>query len=163
VAADLYFRGINVNGATTISRDDFEAFARATLTKGKSCAVKLMFRAFDQDRSGALGAEAIQLVGKYLGLNLTDEEITGEIKRFTGDRNSRLSYAQLAAMLVCEYLPDDADPYDGTNPPKDEEPLPEPGLESAPAQAIPSAAPRLTAKHESAAAASGRSLCCLLL
>jgi Ca2+-binding EF-hand superfamily protein len=140
-AADLYFRGIDVNGDKTVSKEEFEAFVRAALTKDTDYSLKLVFRAFDQDRSNALDGKEVQQVAQYVGRKLSEQDVRAGIERITGDPNGSLNYAQVVQLITGKEVPADTDPYEGTNPKKDEEPLPPPPEPEPEPEAEPAPAP----------------------
>jgi Ca2+-binding EF-hand superfamily protein len=167
--ADLYFNGIDINGDGSVSREEFKAFVVAALNKDHDYTVKLIFRAFDKDRSQKLSASEVQSVAKYVGQELSDEDVAGGIERITGDRNGSLSYAQIVKLLLDKEVPEEADPYDGKLKPK---PAPAPAepapaaAEVPPPPADPAAAPPAAAKPPPDAAKTDgveKSKCCLLL
>jgi Ca2+-binding EF-hand superfamily protein len=106
-SADIYFRGIDVNGDKSLSREEFEAFVSAALTKDTNYTLKLVFRAFDRDRSSALDAKEVQQVGLYVGRKLTDDQVRQAIERITGDANGSLNYAQVVKLITGKDVPAD--------------------------------------------------------
>jgi Ca2+-binding EF-hand superfamily protein len=112
-AADIYFRGIDIDNSQEISRDEFKQFVTAALAKDRTYTVKLIFRAFDKDRNRKLSAREIKEIGQFVEKPLTDDEIRAAIKAHTGNETGSLTFPQIAEMLTGEKVPDDADPYDG--------------------------------------------------
>jgi Ca2+-binding EF-hand superfamily protein len=111
--ADLYFRGIDVDDSKSISKAEFEDFVRAIVSKNQVYPVKLLFRAFDADRSVTLDAKEVKAMSKYTGKELTDEEIAAALERMTGRRNGPLTYPQVVKILTGKNIDTKADPYDG--------------------------------------------------
>jgi Ca2+-binding EF-hand superfamily protein len=111
--AQLYFNGIDIDGSKAVSRDEFKAFVKAALTGDKVYTLKLVFRAFDKDRSRALDAKEVKEVGKYVGANLTDDEVEAGLLKLTGKKNGALNYAQVVKLLTNQDIDAATDPYDG--------------------------------------------------
>jgi Ca2+-binding EF-hand superfamily protein len=111
--AQLYFDGIDIDGSKEVSRDEFKAFVVAALKGDKVYTLKLVFRAFDKDRSKALDAKEVKSVGKYVGAELTDDEIEAGMVKLTGKKNGALNYAQLVKLLTGQDIDANTDPYDG--------------------------------------------------
>jgi Ca2+-binding EF-hand superfamily protein len=111
--AKLYFNGIDIDNSQAVSRDEFKAFVKAALTGDKVYTLKLVFRAFDKDRSRALDAAEVKEVGKYVGANLSDEEIAAGMLKLTGKKDGSLNYSQVVKLLTGQDISADTDPYDG--------------------------------------------------
>jgi Ca2+-binding EF-hand superfamily protein len=111
--AQLYFNGIDIDGSKEVSRDEFKDFVVAALNGDKVYTLKLVFRAFDKDRSRALDATEVKHIGKYVGADLTDEELAAGILKLTGKKNGALSYAQVVKLLTGQDIDAATDPYDG--------------------------------------------------
>jgi Ca2+-binding EF-hand superfamily protein len=112
-AAQLYFNGIDIDNSKEVSRDEIKAFIVAALTADKVYILKLVFRAFDKDRSRALDAKEIKAVGKYVGNELTDEQIEAALVKHTGKKKGSLNYAQVVKLLTGNDIDAETDPYDG--------------------------------------------------
>jgi Ca2+-binding EF-hand superfamily protein len=173
-AAEIYRRGIDLDGNGKVSRDEFKAFVVAALTKDQDYTLKLVFRAFDKDRSRTLDASEIKEIGRYVGRNLSDEEVSRALQERTGDPNGQLNFAQVVKLLLNKDIADDTDPYEGKNPPPGpEDDLPEspeapaedaPKSESPAGQAGAAATPSGSGGQAAAQDANaGKSSCCLLL
>jgi Ca2+-binding EF-hand superfamily protein len=111
--AQRYFDGIDIDGSKTISKEEFKAFLVATLTTDTDYTIKLVFRAFDTDRSRNLDANEIKQIGDYIGRPMTDEEVTTAIERIAGKKNAKLTYAQIVKLLTNKDIDPNTDPYDG--------------------------------------------------
>jgi Ca2+-binding EF-hand superfamily protein len=111
--AQLYFNGIDIDGSKQVSRDEFKDFVVAALKGDKVYTLKLIFRAFDKDRSRALDASEVKAVGKYVGAELTDDEIEAGMVRLTGEKKGALNYAQIVKLLTNQDIDAATDPYDG--------------------------------------------------
>jgi Ca2+-binding EF-hand superfamily protein len=112
-AAQLYFDGIDIDGSKEVSRDEFKAFVVAALKGDKVYTLKLVFRAFDKDRSRALDAKEVKAVGKYVGADLTDDEVEAGLLKLTGKKTGALNYAQVVKLLTGQDIDAATDPYDG--------------------------------------------------
>jgi Ca2+-binding EF-hand superfamily protein len=111
--AQVYFDGIDIDGSKQIGRDEFKAFVVAALTKDTNYTLKLVFRAFDKDRSRELDAKEIKEVGRYVGRELTDEEIETGIQRVGGKKGGKLKYSQVVKLITNKEVDPNTDPYDG--------------------------------------------------
>lgn len=110
---ELYFHGLDVCNNNTVSRDEFESFVKACLTRDPEYTFKLGFRGFDKNRSRTLGVSEILALAKYTGSELTEEEARLCLKRTTGKEDGEMTYAMLVKILTGKEVADDADPYDG--------------------------------------------------
>jgi Ca2+-binding EF-hand superfamily protein len=108
-----YFDGIDIDNSKAVGGDEFTAFVVAALSGDKNYTLKLIFRAFDKDRSRALDAAEVKAVGKYAGTELSDEEIQAGIEKITGKKDGTLSYAQVVKLLTGTEIDPTTDPYDG--------------------------------------------------
>jgi Ca2+-binding EF-hand superfamily protein len=111
--AHLYFDGIDIDNSKSVSRDEFKDFVVAALKGDKVYTLKLVFRAFDKDRSQALDVAEVKAIGKYVGSQLTDQEVEAGMVRLTGKKNGVLSYAQVVKLLTGQDIEPTTDPYDG--------------------------------------------------
>jgi Ca2+-binding EF-hand superfamily protein len=75
--------------------------------------LKLIFRAFDKDRSRSLSADEIKQIGQYTGNPKTDAEVKQAILKHTGKGDGQLTFAQATRLLTGATIPADADPYEG--------------------------------------------------
>jgi Ca2+-binding EF-hand superfamily protein len=141
--AKRYFRGIDVDGSGTVSRDEFLAFVKAALTKDKVYTLKLVFRSFDQNRNGILEPAEIKEIGRYVGTELDEQQIEDKIQEVAGESATGLTFKQVAKVLLGVDIPD-TEPVDE----KSEQIAPE-------AEAAPAAAPKPEEQKKSG--------CCLLL
>jgi Ca2+-binding EF-hand superfamily protein len=116
--AGLYFRGIDIDDSRSVSREEFERFARAILSKDEDYTLRMAFRAFDRDRSRTLSWEEVRDIGKCAGRQLMEEAIVAEIERITGKKTGALTYAQTVKLCMGRDIPPDTDPYEGQLPSK---------------------------------------------
>jgi Ca2+-binding EF-hand superfamily protein len=108
--AQMYFKGIDMDGRKTITRGEFKDFINAALNGDKVYMVKLLFRAFDEDRNRALGKCQLKSMSKYFGKELRDAEIDHLLKEMKG---GPLNFAQVVKVLTGEPIDPITDPYDG--------------------------------------------------
>jgi Ca2+-binding EF-hand superfamily protein len=111
-AAELYFNGIDVDGNKVVSKGEFQAFAKAALTKDTTYTLKLVFRAFDKNRNGSLEAAEIKQIGRYVGKELEDQEVQDGIAKLAPGKTG-LNFAQVVKLLTDADIAGDTDPYDG--------------------------------------------------
>jgi Ca2+-binding EF-hand superfamily protein len=111
--AQLYFDGIDIDASKAVSRNEFKEFVTAALKGDKVYTLKLVFRAFDKDRSRALDKKEVKAISKYVGNELTDEEVETGLIKITGKRDSTLTYAQVVKLLTGQEIDAATDPYDG--------------------------------------------------
>jgi Ca2+-binding EF-hand superfamily protein len=111
--AELYFRGIDIDGSNEVSREEFEDFVKGVLRKDPKYIIKLIFRAFDKDRSSTLQLGEIKEIGEFVGHPLDDATVKAKIKEITGKEGSALTFAQVVKLLTGETIKEDTDPYDG--------------------------------------------------
>jgi Ca2+-binding EF-hand superfamily protein len=112
-AAEMYFKGMDVENNKTVKREEFEVFVKAVLERNHNYAIKMMFRAFDNNSCGFLGREEIKQMAKYAGRELSNEEVSSALKKTTGDENGSLTYAQVVKLMTGEDIDPKSDPYDG--------------------------------------------------
>jgi Ca2+-binding EF-hand superfamily protein len=110
---ELYFQGIDINGNGTVSRDDFREFVVAALRDNKQFFIKLLFRAFDTNRSRSLSINSIKQIGQYSQSPRTNAEVKQAIVTHTGKEDGKLTFPQVIQLLTGETIQDDIDPYDG--------------------------------------------------
>lgn len=110
---EVYFHGLAVCNNNAVSRDEFESFIKAALTKDPEYTLKLGFRGFDKNRSRTLGVSEILALTKYVGHMLTEEEARLCLKRATGKEDGEMTYAMLVKAITGKEVADNADPYDG--------------------------------------------------
>jgi Ca2+-binding EF-hand superfamily protein len=111
--AQIYFNGIDIDGNKSVSRDEFKDFVSAALKGDKVYSLKLVFRAFDKDRSRALDGKEVKAIGKYVGTELTDDEVEAGLIKLTGKKDGTLNYAQVVKLLTGQDIDAATDPYDG--------------------------------------------------
>jgi len=166
-AAELYFNGIDINGDKSVAKDEFKAFAVAALNRDQEYTLKLVFRAFDKDRSNSLEAAEVKSIGRYVGRELSDEEVAAGIERYAGAGQTSLNFAQVVNLLLNVEIPPDTDPYEGKL--KKTQAAASAAAATAASTAASTAAAASTdaaaaAKDNAAAAATEeKSKCCLLL
>lgn len=111
--AEVYFHGLDVCRNNAVSRDEFEDFVKACLTRDPEYTFKLTFRGFDKNRAGTLGVSEVIALAKYSGGEVTEEQARRYMKQVTGKEDGRLTYAMVVKMIADKEVAGDADPYDG--------------------------------------------------
>jgi Ca2+-binding EF-hand superfamily protein len=111
--AEIYFHGIDIDDSKEIDRAEFKEFVIASLKGDRIYALKMVFRAFDRDRSRTLDADEIKLIAKQTGATMDDADIDKGMLKMTGKKNGTLKYAQVVKLLTGQDVPADSDPYDG--------------------------------------------------
>jgi Ca2+-binding EF-hand superfamily protein len=84
--------------ATTIGKDEFKVFVVAALRKDTESPPKLVFQAFDTDRSRGIDVKERKSINS--GIEATIEQITGT-------KAKKLNYAQVVKLLSGKNIEDD--------------------------------------------------------
>lgn len=98
--AEMYFRGIDANNSGVVTRQEFTKFVTATLNKDEDYMIKLAFRSFDKDQSQNLNCAEVKAIAKYVGREMTDDEVEAAMEKFTGSKKGSLNYAQVYKMIT---------------------------------------------------------------
>lgn len=104
--AEMYFRGINISNNGRISRQEFSNFIKAVIKNDEDFLIKSAFRSFDKDQSQNLNCKEVKAITKYVGRDMTDEEIEAAMEKITGDKKGSLTYAQIYKMITGRDLDD---------------------------------------------------------
>lgn len=99
-SAEMYFRGIDINDNNVITRKEFSDFVTASLTNDEDYMIQLAFRSFDKDQSKNLNCAEVKAITKYVGRDMTDEEIESAMQSYTGSKKGSLTYAQIYKMIT---------------------------------------------------------------
>lgn len=99
-SAEMYFRGINVNNTGKISRQEFSNFVTAVLKNDQDFLIKSAFRSFDKDQSQNLNCEEVKAITKYVGRDMSDDEIAAAMEKITGSKKGCLTYEQVYKMIT---------------------------------------------------------------
>lgn len=111
--AEMYFTGIDIDNSGQVSRDEYEEFVQANLDQDETYLIKMAFRSFDKDRSNSLDSSEIKAISRYIGREMTDDQISAAMQSYTGKKSGTLSFAQIVKMITGKDIPEDTDPYDG--------------------------------------------------
>lgn len=111
--AEMYFKGIDIDNSGTVSRQEFSDFVTAALNKDQNYIIKMAFRSFDTDRSKNLDSKEVKAIAKYVGRDMTDDEVSKAMESITGKKKGKLTYAQVVKMITGKEIDAKTDPYDG--------------------------------------------------
>ena len=114
--SDVMFRGIDIDGNECVTKEEFMAMVKAIVNKDEVYTYKLIFRAFDKDRSNALDVKEVMAIVKYCGKECTEEQAQEAMKKATGKAKGKMDFATLYKLLTDKTIDEkNADPYDGKN------------------------------------------------
>lgn len=112
--SEVMFRGIDINGSGTVTKDEFLDLVRAIINDDRLYTYKLIFRAFDKNRSGALEVHEVVDIFKYCGkTEATIADGEAAMERATGKKKGKMTFAMLYRELSGRDIDKDTDPYDG--------------------------------------------------
>jgi Ca2+-binding EF-hand superfamily protein len=112
-SAAMYFKGIDIDNNRYVERDEFREFVVASLKKDLDYVIKMAFRAFDRDANGLLDADEIRSIARYIGMNLTDEQLAESMKKVTKKEGASLTFANVVKLITGRDIDPNTDPYDG--------------------------------------------------
>jgi len=111
--SDVMFRGIDIDGSGEVSKAEFMDLVKAVVNKDQMYTYKLVFRAFDKDRSRALDANEVIDAAKYMGKDITKDDAETFLIKKTGKKDGKITFAMLYNLITEKTIADDFDPYDG--------------------------------------------------
>jgi len=110
------FLGLDIDGSGYITKEEFMSTFRSILQNDMTAMAKILFRAYDADRSGRLDKTEVYNLLKEMGQEQSPEDIDQFMTQYS--TNGTLSYANIVSFAFGTTIPDDSDPYDGLNRPK---------------------------------------------
>ena len=111
--SDVMFDGIDIDNSGKVTKQEFMDLVRAIVNNNELYKIKLVFRAFDKDRSSLLDLKEVISIVKYTGKEITDEQAQTFVENQTGKKNGKISFANLYKLLTDKDIDPKTDPYDG--------------------------------------------------
>ncbi|EAY10226.1 EF hand family protein [Trichomonas vaginalis G3] len=111
--SDVMFRGIDIDNSGTVTKEEFMDMVKAVVNNDDLYTYKLIFRAFDKDRSKALECKEVIAIHKYCGKEVTQEQVEKFMVEETGKKNGKITFAMLYKLLTGKKIAAETDPYDG--------------------------------------------------
>ncbi|EAY04630.1 EF hand family protein [Trichomonas vaginalis G3] len=111
--SDIMFRGIDIDGSGEITKKEFMDMVNAIVKKDEKYQYKMIFRAFDKDRSRSIDVNEIIAIQKFRGKEVTKEEVQKFLLEETGKSTGKLNFALFYKCLTGKFTPKETDPYDG--------------------------------------------------
>lgn len=111
--SDVIFRGIDFNNQGYISKFDFLSYVKAELYNDELNQYKIIFRAFDKNKDGALTMDSIVEIGKFANKRLSKKEVELTLENETGSKNGKITFPVFYKMMTNYDIDPKSDPYDG--------------------------------------------------
>lgn len=110
---DIIFNGIDFNGTGYINKQDFISFVKSELYGDELQQYKIIFRAFDKSRTGALTTDDVIDIGRFVNKKITKREAELTLLSETGMKNGSMTFPVFYKMMTGRDTDPKTDPYDG--------------------------------------------------
>lgn len=110
---NIMFRGIDIDGSGEITKQEFMDMVKGVINKDDVYIYKMIFRAFDKDRSRELDVDEIWSIHKFQGKNTPREDVAKFVLETTGSSKGKLNFSQFYKHFTGKFIPNGTDPYDG--------------------------------------------------
>ena len=111
--SDVIFSGIDISNSGTISKIEFMKVVKMEVYGDELAQYKLIFRAFDTKRIGALTTESVVSIGKFVGKHISKSEAETVLFNETGTKEGKMTFPVFFKMMTGRDIDPKADPYEG--------------------------------------------------
>ena len=110
---DVLFDGIDIDNSKLVTKQELLDFIDAALNNDMLTIFKIVFRAFDKDRSSILDVNEIVELVKFSDMQMTIEEAKQAVEEITGQKDGQVTFAVLYKLMTSTEIDPKTDPYDG--------------------------------------------------
>jgi Ca2+-binding EF-hand superfamily protein len=111
--AQITFNALDISNQNCISKEEFVYLAKSIKSEDKNYLYKMLFKAFDKNRSKFLEADELIDYMKFCKKHITKAQAEVIIKNKNHGNGKGISFAQLYKFLTHQEIDPNTDPYDG--------------------------------------------------